>query len=440
MSVSARKSPAAKSLGGEFNLLWAGQSVSNVGDRVTLFVVPTLMIFVLGSSPFEIGLVSMAQYLAIPILSLVAGVLVDRADLRRLLIACDLVRFVVIAAIPVAYWFGFLSVPVLFVCVVLVSAATVFFNIGYLPAVCVVVDKSELVRANARMEASRTVAEVGGPSVAAAVYQALGVAALLVDAATYLFSAACFRIMRPLGERAGGSQRLWTRLMHGVRQNWKDPVLRRCTAGTLGANIGGPIFVTLLPVLAYRGLGLSVGVFGVVMSAGAVGATAGALVAPKVSKRMGTARMMAWAIVFHSASGLGILAAPAWPAAIVMAVTLACYGFFFAWYNICSQSVRQARMPAKDQAVIFAAYRTVTWGVIPISAFVGGWAVTLLTGDLGILHATRYVMIGGTVIGMFAYLPLSRLQALLDRGTAYVEAEPEPEPEAAPALSRDAAK
>ena len=188
-------------------------------------------------------------------------------------------------------------------------------------------------------------------------------------------------LMRPpVGERTGRAVPMLPRLAHGIRQNWADPVLRRCTAGTLGANIGGPIFVTLLPVLAYRGLGMSVGLYGAVMSAAAVGAVIGSIVAPRISRRMGPGRMMAWAILLHSACGLGILATPTVPPAIVLTITLGCYGFFMTWYNICSQSVRQARMPAKDQAVIFAAYRTVTWGIIPISAFTGGVVVTIL-GD-----------------------------------------------------------
>ena len=98
----------------DFHLLWAGETIGNVGDRVTLFVVPTLMVFALGASAFDIGLVSMAQYVAIPVLSLVAGALVDRWDVRRLLIACDLVRAAAVVLIPIAYWQGFLCVPLLF--------------------------------------------------------------------------------------------------------------------------------------------------------------------------------------------------------------------------------------------------------------------------------------------------------------------------------------
>jgi MFS family permease len=276
----------------DFHLLWAGETIGNVGDRVTLFVVPTLMVFALGASAFDIGLVSMAQYVAIPVLSLVAGALVDRWDVRHLLIACDLVRAAAVVLIPIAYWQGFLGVPLLFLCVATVSAATVFFNIGYIPALSSIVDAPDLVRANSRLEGSRTVSELGGPALAGWLYQLVGAGALLVDAFSYLFSAAAFRAMRPFAVTPVRSTQIRARLALGIRLNWTDPILRRSTAGTLLANIGGPIFVTQMPVLAYQGLHLSAATFGTVMSIAALGAVLGAVLAPIVSRRLGSGRML----------------------------------------------------------------------------------------------------------------------------------------------------
>ncbi|MFF1798361.1 MFS transporter, partial [Kitasatospora sp. NPDC058263] len=181
------------SLGRGFNLFWAGQTVSTVGDRVTVFVVPTLMIFALHASALQVGVVAMAQYLGIPLLGPVAGVLVDRWDKRRTMLVCDLVRLVAVAAVPLAYWLDALSTPLLVGCVAVISGATIFFNVGYLVAVPAVAPKDQLVRAYSRLEGSGSVSEVAGPSIAAGLYSALGVAALLVDAASYLVSAACFR-------------------------------------------------------------------------------------------------------------------------------------------------------------------------------------------------------------------------------------------------------
>jgi MFS family permease len=351
-------------LGRGFNLFWFGKSVSNVGDRVTVFVVPTLMIFVLHASAFQVGIVAMAQYLGIPLLGPVAGVLVDRWDKRRTLIACDLVRLAAVAVIPVAYWLDFLSTPLLFCCVAAVSGATIFFNVGYLVAVPAVVEQPHLVRAYSRLEGSGSVAEVSGPSIAAALYGALGAASLLVDAASYLVSAACFRWMRPWGQPTVAPGSVWQRLTLGFRLNWQDPVLRRVVLAAVTLNSGGPVFVTVMPVLAYR--------------------------------------------------GLGVLAAPALPAGPVIAVTMGCYGFFMSCINVCSAPARQSRMSAQHQGVMHAAFRTATWGVIPLAALAGGLAVSLLTGPLGVLDAARWTMVGGTLLAACSFLPALGIQSRMD--------------------------
>lgn len=417
------------SLGREFNLYWAGQAVSSVGDRITIFVVPTVMIFLLDASAFEVGIVAMAQYLGIPLIGPIAGVLVDRWDNRLTMLACDLLRLVAVAALPVAYWMGVLSTPLLFGCVALVSGATIVFTIGYLVAVPAVVPEHNLVRAYSRLEGTRSVAEVSGPSIAAGLYHALGVAALLVDAATYLVSAVCFKYMRPWGKKTVQAGSVLSRLTIGFRLNWADPVLRRVVVAAVTLNSGGPIFVTVLPVLAYRGLGMSAALLGVAMSVGAGGAVLGALVAPKISDRLGTGRTMAWALLLHNLVGLGVLAAPALPPGPVIAVVLGFYGFFMSCINVCSAPVRQSRMTAENQGVMHAAFRTATWGVIPLAALVGGVAVSLLTGPLGILDATRVVMAGATLLAASSFLPAIRIQPLLDEAKRDTEVGPKDEPE-----------
>jgi MFS family permease len=171
-----------------------------------------------------------------------------------------------------------------------------------------------------------------------------------------------------------------------------------------------------MPVLAYRGLGLSVGALGAAMSVAAVGAVIGTLFAQRVSRQLGAARMMPWSIWLHSVVGLGILAAPTLPSAVVLGAVLTLYGIFMVWYNVSTAAVRQARVPSSDQAVSHAAFRTITWGVIPISVFVGGVMVEALTEGYGILNATKITMVIGTLIGtLFAAIPLAPLQGKIDR-------------------------
>ncbi len=408
-----------RSLGRPFNLIWTGQTISMVGDRITIFVVPTLMIFALDASALEVGIVSMAQYLGIPLLGPVAGVLVDRWDKRLTLIGCDLVRLVAVLVIPVAYWLDVLSTPLLFACVAAISGATIFFSVGYLVAVPAAVHEEDgLVRAYSRLEGSRTVAEVAGPSVAAGLYHALGVVSLVVDAASYLVSAWCFRSMPSWGVRSEDHGPIRRRLALGFKLNWADPVLRRVVVAAVTLNSGGPIFVTVLPILAYRGLGLSAGAFGLAMSAAALGGVLGAIVAPRIGRRLGLGRTLAFGLLAHNLVALGILAAPTLPAAPVIGVTLGCYGFFMACINVCSAPIRQSRMSAADQGIMHAAFRTATWGVIPLAALVGGLLVTALSPGLGVLDAARITMVAGTLLAACSFVSAVRIQPLLDRAAA----------------------
>jgi hypothetical protein len=103
------------------------------------------------------------------------------------------------------------------------------------------------------------------------------------------------------------------------------------------------------------------------------------------------------------------------------------------WYNVSCAAVRQARVPSSDQAVSHAAFRTITWGVIPVSVFVGGVMVDQLTGGFGVLNATKITMVIGTLIGtLFAAIPLAGLQSLINRE----QAGREPAPVATPIPAR----
>jgi MFS family permease len=411
----------AGSLGRPFTIFWTGQTVSMIGDQLTLFVVPTLMIFALHASALQVGLVGMAQYLGIPLLGPVAGVLIDRWDKRRTLIGCDLIRLAAVIVIPVAYWRGVLSTPILFVCVAAVSGATIFFTVGYLVAVPAAVDQDGLVSAYSRLEGSRTVSGVAGPSIAAGLYHLMGAGALVVDAATYAWSALCFRRMPDWGTQSDVHERILPRLLLGFRLNWADPVLRRVIVAAVILNCGGPVVVTVLPILAYRGLGLTAGAFGLAMSFAAVGAFLGALVAPRIGARLGLGRTLAFALLLHNLVALGVLTAPTVPPALAIAVTMGCYGFFMSCINVCSAPIRQSRMGAANQGIMHAAFRTATWGVIPLAALVGGVLVSALTPSLGVLDAARVTMVGGTLLAALSFLAAIRVQPLLDRGAAEAE-------------------
>ncbi len=94
------------------------------------------------------------------------------------------------------------------------------------------------------------------------------------------------------------------------------------------------------------------------------------------------------------------------------------YGFCMACINVSSAPIRQSRMSAANQGVMHAAFRTATWGVIPLAALVGGLMVSALSPSLGVLDAARWTMVAGTLLAAFSFVSAVRVQPLLDRAAA----------------------
>ena len=98
---------------------------------------------------------------------------------------------------------------------------------------------------------------------------------------------------------------------------------------------------------------------------------------------------------------------------------MGCYGFFMACINVCSAPIRQSRMSAENQGVMHAAFRTATWGVIPLAALVGGLLGQRAQPAASACSTRRgSTMVAGTLLAAFSFVSAVRVQPLLDRAAA----------------------
>jgi MFS family permease len=115
----------------EFVKLWAGQTISQFGTQVSQLAIPLTAALVLNASPAQMGLLSAFAFAPFLLLSLFAGVWVDRAHRRPTLIVADLGRAISLASIPVAALIGALTIEQLYVVGLLTGTLTVFFDVAY---------------------------------------------------------------------------------------------------------------------------------------------------------------------------------------------------------------------------------------------------------------------------------------------------------------------
>src|SRR5262249_3684380 len=147
-----------------FLKLWVGQTISEIGSRVTREGLPYTAAIVLHASPFQMGLLYAVGGIAALVAGPIAGGVADRYHPKSVLIAVDLGRAAVLGVIPLAAAQGWLSLSVLFAAAALAGLLTVFFDVAYQSIVPSLVKGEQLLEANSKLAFTTSTAEVVGPA------------------------------------------------------------------------------------------------------------------------------------------------------------------------------------------------------------------------------------------------------------------------------------
>ena len=228
-----------RGLNRDFNVFWLGQTTSELGNFVTIIAIPFAAVTTLHAGVFDVGLLTALGFAGALLVGLPAGVVLDRRRKRPVMIAMDLARIAILVSVPVAAATGNLTIVQLYVVAFTHSVCSIFFNVAndtHLPSL---VEQSELVEANAKLQATTSGAAIAAPPLAGGVVQALTAPyALAVDAATFLASALCLRSIRrpePEPEAAPGEAErpgLFREIREGLRFVLRDPIQRLNLAST----------------------------------------------------------------------------------------------------------------------------------------------------------------------------------------------------------------
>ncbi|MEU9451274.1 MFS transporter [Streptomyces sp. NPDC048277] len=358
----------------DFGFFWLAQTLSVLGDSFSLVALPLLVLQATGSVA-RMGLLTGAGGAAMVLAAVFAGVVVDRVDRRKLLIACDLVRMVLYGLVPLV-WLAGPRLWLLYVVLPLCEAVGMLFAVGYVTVVRGLVGTGRLTEANGRLNATAAAAGVLGPLGAGLVAAWAGPAnAVAVDAASYAVSASCLLLVR-VRERAGDDRSpkgtsMWRDLRTGVSYLVRHPVLRSVT-GLLA--VFSFLSLGINDLLIYHlkhDLGHDDGTVGTVLAVGAVGTIAGALLVARLRRRLGFGPTWIGSIAVCGAAFAGLGRAGTVPAvAALSAVYLACVGVA----GTCSMSLRQEITPESLLGRVTSAHWTLQYSLAPVGAAVLTWA------------------------------------------------------------------
>ncbi|MEU5789853.1 MFS transporter [Micromonospora purpureochromogenes] len=395
---------------GVFWRWWAAGTTSLVGSAVGGVALPLTALTVLDATAFEMGLVAAAGYVAWLVIGLPAGVIVQRLPLRGAQVGADLARAVAVASIPLAWWWGWLTVAQLVVVALVVSFANVLFDVAnstFLPAI---VGREQLHSRNSLTSATHAATQLSGPALGGLAVQALGaVPTVLVDAASYLVSAA---LLRSLPARRADAPDRWPPIRQMIGEGWRyvtrHPVMgpTMWTATAVNFVCGAQLAVYLV-----RELHAPAVLVGVLLAVEGVGSLVGATLTPWITGRWGTARSVLVACLVSVAGAFVVPVGIGWPAYLAFAVGNVVFAGSVVVLSVTTRTYRQTASPPELLSRVMATVRFVSWGAIPVGGLVAG----ALAGVVG-ARGTLFVFAAATVCAPLALLrsPVRRLRDFTD--------------------------
>ena len=385
-----------------FRRFWAAQTVSLVGDQITVIALPLVAVLALDARAAQMGYLFAAELAPNLLFSLHAGAWIDRRGRRRqLMIATDLMRAGLIGSIPLAYAFDGLTFPHLLVVGFLMGTMSVLFQVSYSALFVALLPRDRYVDGASLLHGTRAFSYVAGPSAGGVLVQALSApVTLFVDAVSYVVSALFLRRVaatEPETERAGRGH-----VVAGVRYIFGSPVIRAALGATATINFFNFVFFTLFILYATRELGVSPGTLGLVLGAGAVGGVIGSVATAAIGRRIGLGPAFALGCVLFPAPLLLVPLAggPEWLVLAFLFLAEFASGLGVMVLDINAGAISAAIVPDRLRSRVSGAYMVVNYGVRPIGALVAGALGTWIG-----VRATLFVGTAGAILGVLWLLP-----------------------------------
>ncbi|MEU3476953.1 MFS transporter [Streptomyces sp. NPDC033754] len=394
-----------------FRRYWTGQTVSLVGDQISLIALPLAAVLILGADAAEMGWLKTAELLPALLLNMPLGAWADRqARRRRAMIAADLGRAALMLTLPVAYALDALTLGQLYAVAFGIGALTVLFEACNATLLVALVPTDRYIQANALVNGSRSMSWLAGPGIGGVLVQVLTAPfALVADALTYVVSAGYLARIKavepPPAPVAKGH------FTEGLRWVLRNSSMRALFASSGTVQFFNYMFHTLFVLYATAELGISAGLLGLILGAGAVGGLIGAACSGAVVRRIGIGASL---VVGFLGFTLPLLLIPLadGPLPLVVAVLfvaefLSCVAVMIV--DIAAGSFQMAVIPNAVRSRVMGAYRMLNHGFRPLGALTGG----MLGAAIG-LRPTLWIATGGAVLAVLWLLPspLPRMREL----------------------------
>jgi MFS family permease len=361
-----------------FYRYWLSEFLSDFGNGVRLAAFP-LLAAQLTRSPGAVAAVTAVQGLPWLLLGAGAGVIVDRVDRRRLMVAADIARAALIAVLAAAVLAGHAGLALIYPTAFGTGVGSALRTTAAVTCVPRMVEQADLDKANGRMAAGQIVGfELAGPAAGGWLFGAAAVLPFAVNAGTLgiavllLLTLPAVFAAPPRPESGAARPRLASArhdLAEGLRWVWRHPDIRDVTimAGVVSAMDAAWFAVFVLYVV--KVLHQPPGAYGLLIAVGAIGGIAASATTAAVTRRIGPWRSLL-------AAGLGVAVTQTALGLTSSVIAAAVFQVFSIWaltqFSVTAVTMRQRQVPDALLGRVTSVYGTVTQGAEALGAIAGG--------------------------------------------------------------------
>src|SRR5213595_2272216 len=212
----------------DFRRLWTSLTITAFGAQITNLALPLTAALLLQATPFQMGVLVALETLPFALVSLHAGVLLDRVRKLPIVIAADLGRGIALVVIPVAAFTHVLSIEILYAVGFLCGEQNVVGGAAYQVLLAQMAGRKRLVEANAKITLGETSSALIGPGIAGLLIQALTAPfAIALDAVTFFISALMLRRLEAKNDvvHGTGAASMWREIGEGLKLVWENRTL-----------------------------------------------------------------------------------------------------------------------------------------------------------------------------------------------------------------------
>lgn len=375
-------------------------TITAFGAQITNLALPLTAAVLLQATPMQMGVLVTLETLPFALVSLHAGVLLDRVRKLPIIILSDIGRGVTLLALPLAAFTDLLSIEILYAVGFLCGVQNVVGGAAYQVLLAQMAGRRRLVEANAKISLGETSAALVGPGLAGALIQILTAPfAIVIDAVTFFISALLLRRIRAPNDvpHRGLRQSVGAEIAEGLKLV-RDNRTLLALAWLAGLwQLLHHMQLAVLILFATRDLGLSAGAIGIAYAFGGAGCMLAAASAERLSARLGVGPVIVYGLFFTAIAwqAFGLIDGSVGFATVALGITMLTFDFGAVLFGINYLALRQAITPDRLLGRMTATMRFLTVAAAPFGSLAGGALATaiglrstlLAVGGLGLALA-----------------------------------------------------